>query len=201
MKIALIGNCQTEALSWYFQYLFPHAQVHWINFSLGRKDIYYNGFGFLGKFRLLENRHAFTKKFLNKVKLTQDPDDYISSCDLVIYQCMFEHASPRFHTQRLKSLISKDAIPVKIPSFHIDKNNIDETLQGMRDRCDRNDTDIHIDDILKNVPVESMISGQKVHPKAIYFLEVARLICLKLGVNFFNEEDYQMFMKTGFPFG
>lgn len=201
MKIAFIGNCQTETLSWYFQYLLLDAQINWISFSLGRKDKHYNGFNFWSTFRRLKNRKAFTKKFLSRSRINQDTDEYISSSDLVIYQVLSKGASPRFHTQRLKSLISKDAIAIKIPSFHIGKNNIDKTLQGMRDRCDQNNTDIHINDILKNVPVESMITGEKMHPKAIYFLEVTRLICLKLGINFFSEEDYKMFIKTGFPFG
>ena len=201
MKIAFIGNCQIEALSWYFKYLLPDAQINWIRFSYGRKGRVYKGLPYGRVFERLKNRKAFTKKFLNKSELNQDADEYISSCDLVIYQVLSKKASPKYYKQRLESLISKDATRFKLPAFHIDRKNIDETLQGMRNRCDVNNTDIHIDDILKNVSLDSMITGTKMHPKAIYFLEVARLICLKLGIDFFSEKDYAMFAKTGFPFG
>ena len=225
MRIAFVGNCQLESLSWYFQYLLPNAQIHWVSFSIGEfppeidltdqsdfntTDIVgragkqykrYGGFNFRQKFKNLKNRKAFTKKFLDKPKLTQDPDDYISSCDLVVYQILSKTASPKYYKQRLESLISKDATRFKLPAFHIDLKNIDKTLQGIRDRCDVNNTDIHINEILEHVAVKSMTTQTPSHPKAIYFLEVVRLLCFKLGIDFFSEEDYEMFVKTGFPFG
>jgi len=189
-----------ESLSWYFQYLLPDAQIHWISFAHGRTPGY-NGFNFSLTFKHLKNRKTFTKKFLDESKLTQDPDDYISSCDLVVYQILSKTVSPKYYKQKLESLISKDAIRFKLPSFFISCKNISKTLQGMRDRCNKNNTDIHINEILEHVAVESMTTQAPHHPKAIYFLEVARLLCFKLGIDFFSEEDYEMFLKTGFPFG
>ena len=206
-QVTFVGSCQMESLAWYFAYLLPDAEINYFPFSHGKGHGEYNGFWHYKKFELLKNRNAFTKKFVHNTKLwepnsihrTQEYDDYISSSDLVIYQVLSTKASPKYYKQRLESLISKDATRFKLPAFHIDRKNIDETLQGMRNRCDVNNTDIHIDDILKNVSLDSMINVERGHPKAIYFLEVARLLCLKLGIDFLVKKIMQCLQKQAFP--
>jgi hypothetical protein len=42
---------------------------------------------------------------------------------------------------------------------------------------------------------------QKNHPHVFYFLELVREICIKTGWDYYSEEQYNQYLKEGYPFG
>lgn len=192
MKIATIGNCQLETLSFYIKYLLPDAECYWVSFS----DMY-PGF--------LDARNSpLVKKLNSQIKCPYDPTEYIKSCNYIINLNMTERGSPDYHAKALSSLVSPEAQRVSIANFYLDVNNLDVTLEGMRRRDQAREVEITIDTLLENFELTNFYPKKPTepnHPPAIYFLELMRHICKKFNWPFFNQADYDMFIKTGFPFG
>lgn len=198
MKIACIGNCQIETLTWYLRYLLPQSECYWIPFSDR-----YRGFNFNEAFNH-SNKHAFSKEFNDQVLLRKDHIKYVSEADYVISLKMLERASPDFHDAKLKSTLQSNCKYISITNFYLDENNIEKTLTGIRDRDQKRRVDITIDTLVENLALKKFYPKKPTepnHPPAIYFLELIRHISKKFDWPFFSQEDYDMFIKTGFPFG
>lgn len=192
MKIATIGNCQLETLSFYIKYLLPDAECYWVSFSDR-----YSGF-------LDARNRPLVKKLNSQIKCPYDPIEYIKSCNYIINLNMAERASPDYHTEALSSLVLPEAQRVSITNFYLDVNNLDVTLEGVRRRDQAREVEITIDTLLENFELTNFYPKKPTepnHPPAIYFLEMIRHICKKFDWPYFNNKDYDMFIKTGFPFG
>lgn len=51
-----------------------------------------------------------------------------------------------------------------------------------------------------NIKIESSTQNPA-HPTAFYFLELVREICAKTGWDYYSEEQYNQYLKEGYPFG
>lgn len=199
MKIACIGNCQLESLAWYIKYLLPNDECWWVSFN--KKE--YAGSNFKTTFNKV-NHELFTKDFIDNVRCTYNHLDYIRSCDYVIYLKMLEHASPKYHTEKLKTYLNENTKLLSITNYHIDVDKYDETYKGMRDREKARNTEITIDQIINQHNKNDMLPLRKDepnHPPSNYFLKLLGLICEHFDWKYFSKEDHDMFLKTGFPYG
>ena len=182
MRIAFVGNCQLESLTWYFKHLLPNAECWYINFNSNT----YNG-----------------TSFNSQVKCPYDGIEYLSSCDYVVYLRMYKYASPLFYFPKITTLIKPHCKILSIPNFHLDVQSPDP-IKGMLYREKRKGIDLSINVLLKSKSIEKFYplkQKQPNHPPVEYFLELIRHICIKFNLPFFSNEDCNMFLKKGFPFG
>jgi hypothetical protein len=199
MKIACIGNCQLESLAWYIKYLLPNDECWWVSFNKKK----YGGYNFKAKFNEV-NHELFTKDFIDNVRCPYDHTDYIRSCDYVIYLRMFERASPDFHTKKIKTYLRDNCKSLSVTRYCIDPDNYDKTFQGTQDRDNSRNVDIKIDKIINQHNKNEMLPLRKHeinHAPSNYFLKLLELICEHFDWQYFSKEDYDMFLKTGFPHG
>lgn len=198
MKIACIGNCQLESLCWYIKYLLPNDECWWISF-----DKRYGGYNFKTKFNKI-NHELFTKDFIDNVRCPHNNIDYIRSCDYVIYLKMLEHASPKYHTEKLETYLNENCKSVSVTNFYIDTDKYMKTFNGMIARDQGRGIDIGIDKIINQDNKKEMlplIKHEPNHPPSNYFLKLLGLICEHFDWEYFSKEDHDMFLKTGFPHG
>ena len=190
MNITLLGNCQTKALSWYIQQLDPSFNVKWICI-----EMFLPHWGPTSQFR---------GKPINVITDTQKAIKTLQSSDHLIFQHI--HSSENYNLEKIK-MHAKNAKLISISSFFYDPDIEDPKasgLMGMIARANRFNIDI---------PAHKMIEkhGHKIeivrndnaptHPGVFYFLELVREICEKTGWDYYSDEQYNQYLKQGYPFG
>ncbi len=199
MKIACIGNCQHESLAWYIKYLLPDDECWWFSFNKKR----YLGYDFKAKFNEV-NHELFTKDFIDKVDYRHDAKDYIKSCDYIICLVMNPNVSLEYSMDKIKLLANEHCKIVTTSNYYIDIDKYDETYKGMQNREKVRNVKITIDQIINQHNKNEMLPKRKHepnHPPSNYFLKLLKLICEDFNWKYFSKEEYQMFLKVGFPHG
>ena len=74
---------------------------------------------------------------------------------------------------------------------------IHENIDGMKERELDWDIDIKLSTILEDIKANMLTAN---HPDTYTFLLIIKQICDLLDVPFFNAEDYDKYLKKGFPF-
>lgn len=197
MKIACIGNCHLESLTWYIKYLLPEHECWWISF--GR----YGGYNFQAKLNEV-NHKLFTKDFIDNVKCPHNNIDYIKSCDYAIYMKMSKHASPNYHTEKLKTYFKYVHNSLSLPNYYIDIDQYRNSLSKTIAKEQKEGVDISINEIINQHNKNEMLPLRKHepnHPPSNYLLKLLELICNHFDWQYFSKEDHEMFLKVGFPHG
>lgn len=186
MNITLLGNCQTKALSWYIQQLDPSFNVKWICI-----EIFLPNWG---------PRSKFNGKPINVITDTQEAIKTLKSSDYVIFQPLKTETSENYNPDQLKKYTSRGKL-ISISSMFYHPNDPDQKfLKGMIKRAEEYNIDIPAHKIIeKHAPKITM--RQRNHPKVFYFLELVREICSKTGWNYYSDEQYNQYLKKGYPFG
>lgn len=186
MNITLLGNCQTKALSWYIQQLDPSFDVKWICI-----EIFLPYWGPQSK---------FNRKPINVITDTQKAIKTLKSSDYVIFQPIKTATSENYNLVQLQKHVSKDKL-ISISSMFYNPNDPGQKLlKGMIKRAEKYNIDIPAHKIIEKHG--SKITVQKVnHPQVFYFLELVREICAKTGWNYYSDEQYNQYLKEGYPFG
>lgn len=197
MKIACVGNCQLETLAWYIKQLKSSDECKWISFN---KDIY---LGFQGKRKVSIQNEAFVD--CNEIYIDESMEQqYLQSCDYLIYLKMLSDSSPEYHTDLLENMTNISCKTVSITNLHLESNNITESIRLMNHREQTRDVDIVLDDLLKIVNIEQITpkDGQlMMHPPTTYFLTMIQLICDKFNWPGFDKYQLELLTSTGFPYG
>jgi len=70
----------------------------------------------------------------------------------------------------------------------------------MIDRANKYNIDIPAHKIIEKHGSKIQIQ-RKNHPKVFYFLELVREICKKTDWDYYSDEQYNQYLKEGYPFG
>ena len=184
MKITLLGNCQTKALTWYIQQLNSNFNVRWVCIE-----------AFNGKWG---QDTSFCGKDIPVIVNLNESISRLKKSDLVIFQHIKTESSKFFNHKKLNSYLA-NAQSISISSMFYDTDH-PEYLEGMIERANEFNIDIPAHIIIEKHG--SKITMQKKnHPHAFYFLELVREICAKTGWDYYSEEQYNQYLKEGYPFG
>ena len=188
MKITLLGNCQTKALSWYIQQLDASFDVKWICI-----DTFY------------KSNWALTKNFKGKdIEIIFDKNESIErlkNSDYIIFQHVKPSKSKYFHSEIIKKYQSYAEL-ISISSFYYEPEDPQEiSFKGMIDRAKKLNINIPAHKIIEKYRVDDIVTIHPYHPKSLYFLELLRQICEKTGWNYYSDKQYNQYLKQGYPFG
>jgi aspartate-semialdehyde dehydrogenase len=191
-NITLLGNCQTKALSWYIQQLDPSFDVKWISIE-----------SFLSNWG---PDSMFLGKPINVITDTQEAANRLQSSDYLIFQHVLSESSENYSSEKIK-MHAKNAKLISISSFFYDPDIQDPKesgLMGMIERANRFNVDIPAHKMIeKHGPKIEIVRKNKLptHPTVFYFLELVREICAKTGWDYYSDEQYNQYLKEGYPFG
>jgi hypothetical protein len=185
MIITLLGNCQTKVLSWYIQQLHASFDVKWVCIELfSDKEWAYSPF--------------FKDKNISVITNSEQSISRLQQSDLVIFQHIGEKSSKLFNYKKLNSYLANSQ-SISISSMFYDTDH-PEYLEGMIERANVFNIDIPAHTIIEKHG-SKITMQQNNHPHVFYFLELVREICAKIGWNYYSEEQYNQYLKEGYPFG
>jgi len=197
MKITLIGNCQTKALTWYIQQLDSDFDVKYIWTDIGMKNF--------SKHNNFEGRP--TPTIINKKRAKSR----LTDSDYIIYQPIRPSRIKEFNYEDIQKY-GDNAKLISMGCFYCvnigTKKMADQEeyqkktgLLGMKQRAGKFKLDIQPHKIIEKHGIGSVSTDNAYHPKALYFLELVREICAKTGWDYYSDEQYNRYFKEGFPFG
>ena len=196
MKITLLGNCQTKALTWYIQQLDQRFDVKWIWTDIGMDD--------------WAKKQKFRGKSIPTISSTQHAKDILNDSGYIIYQPIRPSRIPDFNYEDIQrygnsaKLISIGCFYCQKPDEEIiDKKIYQEKtgLIGMKERAKEFQLDIPPHKIIEKYGVDKVATENAYHPRALYFLELVRQICTEISWNYYSDEQYNKYLKEGYPFG
>jgi len=175
------------ALTFYLQQLNKDFDVQWIQLH-----------GELGK-KIASEANHWGKK-ITKISSIETGIDRLQQSDYVIFQHLRLNTSPHYNLKQLKKHVTRGKL-ISISSFFYDPNDPDQKyLKSMIRKAERLNIDIPAHKIIEKHG--SKIKIQKInHPQVFYFLELVREICAKTGWNYYSDEQYNQYLKEGYPFG
>ena len=205
MNITLLGNCQTKALSWYIQQLDLDFDIKWIWTNIGMGNSARSQ-----QCPFVPNRGRGGRHVPTVVHAIQARARLLES-DYIIYQPIrpsrikdFNHEDIQKYKDNTK-LISIGCFYCKtINTRHLTDNKTYEErtgLLGMKQRSDKFSLDIQPHKIIEKHGIDAVATNNAYHPKTLYFLELVREICEKTGWNYYSDEQYNRYLKEGYPFG
>ena len=188
MKITLLGNCQTKALTWYIGQLKENLDAKWICVDPFDRMNWASTTSFKGKdIPTIFNRNQSTKR--------------LEDSDYVIFQHLKPLTSKYFNSEIIKKHQSHAQL-ISISSFRYEPQDPQKTLlKGMIDRAKNFNVDIPAHTIIEKHGSKITIEQNDRHPHVFYFLELVREICAKTGWDYYSEEQYNQYLKEGYPFG
>ena len=186
MKITLLGNCQTKALSWYIRQLDSSFDVQWICIE-----------------RFLDNWGpviGFHGKRINVITDIQEAIKRLESSDYIIFQHIQTNVSENYNLNAIEKH-AKNAKLISISSFFYEPNDPNQKmLEGMIERAEQFNIDIPAHKIIqKHGP--KITTQTSNHPHVFYFLELVREICVKADWDYYSKEQHNQYLKEGYPFG
>ena len=186
MKITLLGNCQTKALSWYIQQLDPSFNVKWICIEVLLKKNWGNPY--------------FMNKPVNTITDIQQGIERLKLSDYVIFQHIQTSTSTNYNLAQLKKHASKGKLISISSLLYQPSDPTQQYLKGMIERAQKLNIDIPAHKMIEKHG-SKITMQQKNHPHVFYFLELVREICAKTGWDYYSDEQYNRYLKEGYPFG
>jgi len=193
VNITLIGNCQTKTLTWYLQQINPDFNVKWVFPDWLGPNHGQNW----------ANPGSFIGKSIPTVLGVKDFTKRLKTSSFVIYQHLSPALSENLNWKKITSYNPKCNF-ISISSFvYNPKDATKRELKGMIDRANKFNIDIPAHKIIEKHGSKITIDGCKnhAHPHVFYFLELVREICAKTGWDYYSEEQYNQYLKEGYPFG
>ena len=180
MNIVFIGNCQLLSLCYYFQQL--------LNTN---NNIFYICYG--------KNFIPFTKcgwasKCKNKIIEYKEAIDKIKNSDFIIYQNISLDKSIFCNTNKLIELKKENCKIIQISSICVNMSDFDNSIKKMITREEKNNTTIKVSEILKRFRYEDVMLTNN-HPTTFLFMEIIKVICNIININFFTKESYKKFIS------
>lgn len=190
MKISTIGNCQTQALTWYIKKLNPKFDVKWVQPEFTREA----GWAHPG---------VLLKESIETVMGEKDSINRLKQSSFLIYQPMDLNKSKNFNFQKIKSY-NPECCFISINSFYFLPGCPKQTgLSGMIERAKRFNIDIPAHKLIEKhgskITIEES-SQNPAHPRVFYFLELMREICNKTGWDYYSDKQYNEYIKKEHPF-
>jgi hypothetical protein len=188
MKISLLGNCQTKALTWYIQQLNLDFDVKWIS----------PDFHNIQKWQL---QNPFYGKNIQIISNVNESKQTLQNSEYIIYQHIKQKRTKHFNSEEIKKYQSHAQL-ISVSSFCYEPEDPqEEALKGMIDRANKHNIDIPAHKIIEKHGAKINIQGFNMHPNVFYFLELVREICKKTDWDYYSDEQYNQYLKEGYPFG
>ena len=126
----------------------------------------------------------------------------VMDSSFLIYQHLSSGASDEFNSEKIK-LYNPACNFISISSFYFDPDIPRENrLSGMIRRAKTHNIDVPSYKIIEqHGPKIEIINSEPNHPSTFYFLELVREICEKTGWSYYSNEQYNQYLKEGYPFG
>ena len=180
MNITFIGNCQLISLCFYFQQLLnENNNICWVLYGEEFK----------------QHMGNWSVKCKNKIIDYDNSIQKIKDSDVIIYQNIDVNKSLFSNTNTLREITKNSCKLIKIPSIHLIYNDFDNSIKELIKRENENNVDIKISNIFyKFKKYNLMLSCW--HPKTFLFMEIIKLLCNLLNLNFFTKEQYNDYLKN-----
>jgi hypothetical protein len=176
MNITFIGNCQTVSLCFYFQQLLKEYNICWLLYNEDFKI-------HLGN---------WSEKCKNKIVDENISIQHVENSDIIIYQVI---ENTIFNTCNLLKYKKDSCKLIKIPSIYLIYEDFDNSINNLIEREIKNNVDVKVSNIFllfKNTNL--MLSCN--HPTTFLFMEIIKQLCLFINIDFFKEEQYNIFLKN-----
>jgi len=197
MKITLIGNCQTKALTWYIQQLNSDFDVKYIYTDIGMNDF--------------AKKNHFNGRPTPTIINHKEAKSRLADSNYVIYQPIRPSRVKYFNYKDIQKYVAKSRL-ISVGCFYC--KNVNTTvnnnrkeyeektgLLGMKQRADRFRLDIQPHKIIEELGLGAVSTNNAYHPKALYFIELVREICKKTEWKYYSDDQYDQYLKEGYPFG
>lgn len=196
MKISLIGNCQMKALTWFIQQLNEDFDVRYIWTPIG-----------MGRFALGQ---TLRKRSTPTIVDATAAQNYISASDYIIYQPIRPDRIKRYNHEDIQSYGTTSKL-ISVGCFYYkrsrgkgtntEKYEQDTGIVGMKERADKFNLDIQPHKIIEKHGAGRLSTRMALHPSCLYFLELTREICTITGWDYYNDDQYDQYLKKQWPYG
>jgi hypothetical protein len=183
MNITFIGNCQTVSLCFYFQQLLKqtNCNVCWVLYG--------------EEFKI--HLTAWSIKCKNKILDHEDSIQCLKNSDIIIYQSINITKSLFSNATTLQEIKKSSCKLIQISSFYFSYNNFENSMQELINREKNNNVDIPVSTIFYKFKDDTLLLGNTTnHPNTFLFMEIVKLLCSALSLDFFTEEQYNTFLTN-----
>ena len=182
MNITFIGNCQQLSLCFYFQQLLNSTDYNicWVSYE-ERFNTH------LGK---------WSDKCINKIRNEDKAIPRIKDSDIIIYSNIRIETSTFSNTSTLQEIKKSSCKLINIPFIVFDCTNFDNSITRLRNYENIHNVDIKVSDLFdkfKDSNLKLMLKGN--HPTTFLFMEIVKILCNLLNLDFFTQEQYNNFLK------
>jgi hypothetical protein len=178
--IGLLGNCQTVGLCILLQELLNNNS----NYS-----VYWCCYGdeFIGHLGPWSNP-------CNKILNYEESVNYLKKCDFIIYQNVCEEKSPFLNKKCIQSYKKPDTKLISIPSIYVNYNFFDASIIELQKR-EKEHITIPVSDIFLKYRDKQLLLTVN-HPTTFLFLEILRIICSIIGIQFYDDNTYNYYIQN-----
>jgi hypothetical protein len=182
MNITFIGNCQMVSLCFYLQQLLNPSiyNVCWVLYGEEFKQ-HISG--------------NWSAKCKNKILDYDDSVRRIKDSDIIIYQNINVNKSLFSNIKTLHEITKSGCKIIQIPSIYLIYNDFDNSIKELIKRENINNVDIKVSNILIKFKDKNLILDRADHPNTFLFMEIVKIICNLLNIDFFTDEQYNNFIK------
>ena len=181
MNITFVGNCQTVSLCFYFQQLLNSNEynVSWVLYGE----------------EVIVHLNSWSQKCKNKILDYHESIQQIEDSDIIVYQSINPEKSTFSNTKTLQEIKKKSCKLIQIPSTYLIYYDFENSIQELISRENKNNVDIKVSEIFMKFRNENIMLSC-CHPSTFLFLEIMKIICEMIGLNFFTEDMYYHFMQN-----
>ena len=178
MYITFIGNCQSLALSFYFEQLLDPVKFNicWI--------LYGESF----------RRCSYLTKCKNRIHDYDLSLERIKCSDIIIYQEINKNKSSFSNEDTLAELIKPTCTLVKIPFIYFHYNDFNNSLRELQRREILKNVDIKFSIIIDRYRLTNLMLTYN-HPNTFFFMEMIKELCQRLNMEYFSIEQYSEIIK------
>ena len=195
-KVAVVGNCQAQALCWYLGKLNFLSSCKYIcpDCILGDRPL-----------PMFRDKNIWGDQLSNSIYNNLESIGFLESATHIIYQPIKEETSKIHNYKKIQSYETKACQVISFSDYFYDPKD-ESKLMGMKDRSRKYNINIcGYNIILKNKDkihgqTKILKDGYKVHPNSFYFLEVILGLCKLTGWDYFSKKDYKTYLNSGYPF-
>lgn len=172
MNITFIGNCQILSLCFYFQQLLLQENICYVLYD----EIFKQDLG------------CWSMKCKNIILDYNETIQKIKDSDIIIYQNLSNRNT-------LSEITKKSCKLIKIPYIYLHYDDFDNSIRELIERENKNNVNIKISNLFYKFKDNNLMLTYK-HPTTFLFMEIIKIICDLLNINFFTEEQYNHFIKN-----
>lgn len=170
------------SLCYYFQELLKTKETY---------NIYWLMYG--EEFRM--HLTGYSNKCKNKILDYNESIQKIKESNIIIYQNVSLEKSAFCNTKTLYELKRENCKIIQMSSIFCNMSDFDNSIKNMIDRENKNNTTLSVSKILIKFKDKNLLRGTH-HPTTFLFMEIMKVLCKMLNIDFFKDEDYYNLLKN-----